>query len=290
MKLSGATPLSNGCSAQVPDRSPFPRSALALAPALLVGAAIAGIVLLERRRPLRAGTQPEPRRTLRNLALGALSLSTAALLEQPVVRPLARRAAERRRGLVQMLPIRAGARDLLAVLAMDYTIYLWHVAAHRVPFLWRFHQVHHLDLDLDSTTALRFHFGEMALSVPYRALQIVAIGTSQRALESWQRFFFVSVLFHHSNIRLPRRLERALSLLLATPRMHAIHHSVVPAETNSNWASGFSVWDRLHRTFRLDVPQKQIRIGPPGGTSKDELGVARSVALPFRNPATAFHA
>lgn len=252
---------------------------------LLFGAAIVGIVVLERQRPLRGSSEPEPRRTVRNLTLGALSMAVVAILERPLVERLARQSQERRRGLVQMLPVRSEARDLLAMLMMDYTIYLWHVATHRIGYLWRLHQVHHLDLHLDSTSALRFHFAEMAVSIPYRALQIFAIGTSQRALALWQRFFFVSVLFHHSNLRLPERLERALAPILVTPRMHGIHHSVVPGETNSNWSSGLSVWDRLHCTLRLEVPHSRLSIGPPGGAVEDELPIGRSLTLPFRRTA-----
>lgn len=258
------------------------KSSRSLQSGLLLGAIAAGIFLLEKRRPLRARTQPEPRRTLRNLTLGALSLGVVAALENPVVDPLARKAGERKRGLVQKLPVPAGAKDLLAVLAMDYTIYLWHVATHRVPFLWRFHLVHHIDPDLDSATALRFHFAEMLLSVPYRALQVLLIGTSTRALLTWQRLFFVSVLFHHSNLRLAPRLDAALTLLVATPRMHGIHHSTADRQRNSNWSSGLSIWDRLHGTLRLDVPQEQIRFGVAGFGSPSELTVPGSLALPFR--------
>lgn len=249
---------------------------------ILLGAIALGIFVLEKRRPLRRQSQREPRRTVRNLALGALSMSAVAALEQPLVTRLAKRAGEHKRGIVQKLPLPAGAKDLLAAAAMDYTIYLWHIATHRVPILWRFHLVHHLDLDLDSTTALRFHFTEMILSVPYRALQVLGIGTSERALRMWQRFFFLSVLFHHGNLRLPRRLDRLLSFLLVTPRMHGIHHSTVESETHSNWSSGLSIWDRLHGTFRLDVPQEQIRIGVPNYRSPAELRLLPSITLPFR--------
>lgn len=210
-------------------------------------------------------------------------MAAVALVERPVVDRLARRAATRRRGFVQQLPLSPALRDALAVLAMDYTIYLWHVATHRLPFLWRFHLVHHLDLDMDSTTALRFHFTDMVISTPYRALQVIVIGTSPRALTAWQAFFFSSVLFHHSNIRLSDRAERVLAWLFTTPRMHGIHHSAVEKQTNSNWSSGLSVWDRLHGTLRLDVPDERIIIGVPAYRSSHEIGLLKSIGLPFRH-------
>ena len=197
----------------------------------------------------------------------------------PVVQPLAARAERRRAGLVQRLPVPPIIRDALAVLAMDYTIYVWHVLTHKVPALWRFHLVHHIDLDLDSSTALRFHAADMLISVPWRAAQVALIGTSRRALAAWQAFFFASVLFHHSNLRLPARLERTLSRVLTTPRMHGIHHAADRGQTGSNWSSGLSVWDHLHGTIRLDPPR--ARIGVPAYRRPHEIRLAPSLALPF---------
>jgi sterol desaturase/sphingolipid hydroxylase (fatty acid hydroxylase superfamily) len=150
-----------------------------------------------------------------------------------------------------------------------------------VPFLWRFHLVHHIDMDLDTTSALRFHAIDMALSIPWRAAQVRVCGASSRAHALWQAFFFVSVLFHHSNLRLPLALERVLVRALTTPRLHGIHHSIVQEETNSNWSSGLSVWDRLHGTLRTDVPQDAIVIGVPGYREPAGLTLAPSLALPF---------
>lgn len=257
-----------------------PKRRTLLGPALL-GVAAALILVGERRRPLRERTQPAARRIAGNLVLGGLALATVALIEGPVVRPLAARAERRRMGLVQRLHAPAWLRDLLAFLLMDYTVYLWHVSTHRIAFLWRFHLVHHVDLDMDASTALRFHAVDMAISVPYRALQVAAIGVSPRALAAWQGFFFVSVLFHHSNLRLPHVLERRLARVITTPRMHGIHHSTVRAETDSNWSSGLSLWDHLHRTFRFDVPQAAIAIGVPGYRDPAELTPGRSLAMPF---------
>ena len=253
-------------------------------PALVIGglgAASLAIVVGERWRPLRAQGQNEPQRHLRNLALGALAMATVNVLETPLVRPLARAAAARQRGLVHLLPWPAWARDAVAILLMDYTIYAWHVATHRVPFLWRFHLVHHIDLDLDSTTALRFHAADMAISAPFRAAQVALIGVSPRALAIWRAWFFFSVLFHHSNLAIPEGLERRLAWLVTTPRMHGIHHSAVRAQTESNWSSGFSIWDRLHGTLRLDVPQDEITIGVPAYRNSSATAVLPSLKMPF---------
>ncbi len=150
-----------------------------------------------------------------------------SLAETPVVEPLARRAEAGRRGLVQKLPRPPWARDLLGIVLMDYTFYLWHVLTHKVPALWRLHLVHHVDLDLDASTAVRFHAVDMLVSAPWRYAQVALIGLSPAGVRLWRAFFFLSILFHHSNLRLPERWERRLAFVLTTPRMHGIHHSAV---------------------------------------------------------------
>jgi sterol desaturase/sphingolipid hydroxylase (fatty acid hydroxylase superfamily) len=261
--------------------SSAPSRTLFLGAGLVMAAGALALFVAEKRRPLRRQTQAEPQRTVRNLAMGTMSMATVALLQRPIVDPLAARVAERRLGVAQRLPLPTWARDAVAFLLLDYTMYVWHVLTHKVPLLWRFHLVHHVDLDMDATTALRFHFVDMAISVPWRAAQVLACGASPRALRLWQGFFFASVLFHHSNLRLPLWLERRLVRVLTTPRLHGIHHSAVHAETNSNWSNGISLWDWLHGTIRLDVPQDAIAIGVPGYRDPAETQLKPSLALPF---------
>jgi sterol desaturase/sphingolipid hydroxylase (fatty acid hydroxylase superfamily) len=172
---------------------------------------------------------------------------------------------------------------VLGILLLDYTLWHWHRINHVWPFLWRFHLVHHLDLDLDASTALRFHFGEMALSVAYRALQVVVIGPSPLALGLWQLLLAVSILFHHSNLRLPLGLERALVRVVVTPRMHGIHHSIYLGEMNANWSSLLSVWDHLHHTLVLGVPQRDVTIGVPTCQQRSEVTFRRILLRPFEN-------
>jgi len=254
----------------------------------LVMGAFAALIVAEARRPLRRKTEPKLGRDLRNLAVAALSAATLRTLETPVVEPLSRLVERRRFGLLQWLRPPRWLELPLAVALMDYTLYVWHVLTHRVPFLWRLHVVHHADLDLSATTALRFHFAEMAVSVPYRAAQVALLGVGPRALSVWQTLLFTSILFHHSNLRLPVRLERRLVPFIVTPRMHGIHHSIVEEETNSNWSSGLTVWDRLHGTLRLDVPQRRVTIGVPAWREPVEVTLSRILAMPFRRQPPGF--
>ena len=251
-----------------------------LSGALVLGA-FGALVWLEYRRPLRRSVEPKAAHDARDLAMGGLGAATLQVLERPVVEPLAELVERRRWGLLKLVRLPAWVEVPLALVLMDYTLYLWHVLTHRVPWLWRFHRVHHVDLELDAATAVRFHFGELALSVPWRAAQVLLIGTSPRALSIWQTATIGSILFHHSNLRLPVAVERALSRVIVTPRMHGIHHSIVEEETNSNWSNGLALWDRLHGTLRLNVPQEAVTIGLPAYRRPAEVTLGRVLVMPF---------
>ena len=242
---------------------------------LLAGLAIAALLAAERRWPLRLRTQPAPRRIADNVMLGALSLAVIATVQRPLAIGLAQHVEARGQGLVRLLPRHLQAPA--AFLLLDYTMYLWHVATHRVPTLWRLHVVHHVDLDMDASTALRFHAADMTISVVLRLAQIRLIGVSPQVLEVWEAFFFASVLFHHSNLRVPG--DTQLAWLLTTPGMHDIHHRAELQAQDSNWSSGLSLWDRLHGTLRL-VPST-ARMGVPAYPDAADASLAVALALPF---------
>jgi sterol desaturase/sphingolipid hydroxylase (fatty acid hydroxylase superfamily) len=256
-------------------------------PTWITGVAVAGtflaLVWLERRRPLRRRwVEPKAVRTARNLAVAGLSAAAVQVAERPLVAPLARLVARRRWGLVQRLPLPGWAKTALAVLLLDYTLYLWHVLAHKADWLWRFHQPHHADLEMDASTALRFHFGEMVASAPWRAVQVATIGAGPFALTLWQTLVLVEILFHHSNVELPEAAERRLAWLVVTPRMHGIHHSIVRQEADSNWSNLLTIWDRLHGTFRLDVPQDEVTIGVARLRKPADVTLPRVLEMPFK--------
>jgi sterol desaturase/sphingolipid hydroxylase (fatty acid hydroxylase superfamily) len=247
------------------------------------GAAVSALYVLERLRPLRARKEPGAARVGRNLAIALLAGATTAASEWPVVAPVQRLAQRHRLGLLRWLPLSRAARLVLGFLLLDYTLYVWHRLNHRVPFLWKYHAVHHLDLDLDSTTGLRFHFGELTLAAWFRAAQILLIGVDRATLRAWQQMLVASVVFHHSNLELPIALERQLVRLLVTPRMHGIHHSTRGDELNANYSSLLSWWDRVHRSLRLDVRQASITIGVEGFLQPDDVTLVESLSLPFRD-------
>jgi sterol desaturase/sphingolipid hydroxylase (fatty acid hydroxylase superfamily) len=250
--------------------------------AAVVAIAFGLLLWRETRRPLRDRVERRLVHTARNVAVGIVSAAAVHLVETPVVLPFAAFVESRGIGLLRVVTLPAWLDVLVACVLMDYTLYVWHVLAHKRPLLWRFHLVHHADLDLDASTAVRFHFGELLISIPWRIAQIALIGTTPQALVVWQTATLVSILFHHSNAALPLPLERALSRLIVTPRMHGIHHSVIESEVNSNWSSGLALWDRMHGTFRLDVPQRDIVIGVPEYRAPRQVSLARMIASPFK--------
>jgi sterol desaturase/sphingolipid hydroxylase (fatty acid hydroxylase superfamily) len=238
---------------------------------------------LERRRPLRRSVEPKLRREARNLSVAGVSAIAVVLAERPLVMPLALWVEKQNWGLVRQFGLPEWLEIGATLVLMDYAFYVWHVLLHRIPFLWRMHLVHHVDLDLDASTALRFHFTEMLASIPWRAGQVVLIGLTPFSFSVWQCVFLLSILFHHSNIELPIRWERWLNRFIVTPRMHGIHHSVVERETNANWSSGLTFWDWLHGTLRLNVPQAEVTIGVPAFQESKAVTLRRILLLPFEH-------
>ena len=246
-------------------------------------AGFVAVAVAEHRRPLRKRVERALPHIVRDLAAGALSAGATAALQRAFVAPGIERAERENLGLLRQCRMPRWMRTAAGVLLLDYTLWIWHSMNHRLPLLWRFHRVHHVDRDLDTATALRFHFGEMALSVFFRAAQVRLLGADREAIALWQALLLLSIFFHHSNLELPPDIERALARLIATPRLHGIHHSDVQSESQSNLASLFTVWDFLHGTFRDDVPQESITIGVPAYGQPEDVTLGKILLLPARD-------
>jgi sterol desaturase/sphingolipid hydroxylase (fatty acid hydroxylase superfamily) len=150
---------------------------------------------------------------------------------------------------------------ILVILAFDLWMYLWHRANHRIPFLWRFHRMHHSDPEMDASTGLRFHPGEQLLSGMARLLVIPVLGVSITQLAVYEALLLPVILFHHSNVAIPDWMDRGLRALVVTPAMHRVHHSRWQPETDSNYGSVFPWWDRLLGSFRLREDARTIHLG-----------------------------
>ncbi|MGH6953659.1 MAG: sterol desaturase family protein [Alphaproteobacteria bacterium] len=167
----------------------------------------------------------------------------------------------------------------LDLLLLDVWIYWWHRANHEVPFLWRFHRIHHLDRFLDGTSAVRFHFGEVFLSAFARAAVIIALDVPLASVLVFESMVLMGAMFHHSNLRLAPRLERALARAVVTPSIHWVHHHAARGDTDSNYATILSLWDPLFGTRSRTRRQLDMEIGVEG---EDEAPLIELVLRPFR--------
>jgi sterol desaturase/sphingolipid hydroxylase (fatty acid hydroxylase superfamily) len=169
-----------------------------------------------------------------------------------------------------------------AVVLMDGWMYLWHRLNHRLPWLWRFHAVHHADAEMDATSAVRFHTGEIALSSVARLAVLPLLGLSVGQVLLYEALLLPVILFHHSNVRVPAALDRVLRLVIVTPWMHWVHHSEWRPETDSNFSSVLSVWDRLFGSFRLRERPGEIRLGLGMTDEHAWRTLPGMLAMPFR--------
>ncbi len=249
---------------------------------VLMLAFFALLLVLETRRPLRRRKRWRGQRFLVNYCLTALAFAAGTLVVRPAALGLAFWAQDHAFGLLPLLlPRSPWAQAGLGILWLDLTFYYWHRFNHLRPLLWRFHNVHHVDPDLDVTTSFRFHFGEVLYSTPFRLLQVGLFGVSPATYLLYEFLFNCATMFHHSNVRLPLALERLLNKVLVTPRMHGIHHSAVGPETNSNYSVVFSCWDRLNASLRLNVPQAEVVIGVPAYLRPADNRLAHLLQLPL---------
>jgi sterol desaturase/sphingolipid hydroxylase (fatty acid hydroxylase superfamily) len=241
-----------------------------------LGLALLVVLALERWRP---------HQTLRpawttNLGLWGIDALVMALVCGACGFTLAAWAEGRGIGLLG----RAGASGWLAiglgVLALDAVSYAWHRANHRVPVLWRFHQVHHADAGFHATTALRFHPGELLLALPVRLAVILLLGVPPAGVLAFELVFGVANLVEHANLELPPRAELRLRRAFITPSLHRAHHVADWRELNTNFGTVLSVWDRLAGTFRGSEPGRHVVTGLPGARSEPP-SLLEELRLPF---------
>lgn len=168
---------------------------------------------------------------------------------------------------------------LLDLLILDCFLYWWHRFSHRMPWLWRFHEVHHLDEFLDSTTALRFHFGEVFISAIVRVCFILVFAIPFTSVVIFEIILLVCTIFNHSNLKLPPRLESLLSHIIVTPSIHWVHHHALQQDTDSNYATIFSFWDKVFGTRNSKLRWHNMSIGVEG---RRELSLLRLILRPLR--------
>lgn len=201
------------------------------------------------------------RHGFRNVLLGVINAVVTALVFVGLWWTTAAWAESRSFGLLHWLSFPVWLEWVIAILLFDAWTYYWHRINHRIPFLWRFHRVHHSDPHMDVTTANRFHTGEIVMSSVLRIPLIVLLGAGIGQLALYELLMFAVVQFHHANIGVSAKWDRILRLFIVTPYMHKVHHSRRQPETDSNYSSLLSVWDRVFRSFRMTENPASIRLG-----------------------------
>lgn len=248
----------------------------------IIAAALALLWMLETVVPQFTGRSRRLSHYGHNLALGLLNVALVSLVFATALVASAEWSAARGLGLLHRIDAPAWVAWPLAILLLDLWMYLWHRLNHKVPLLWRLHSVHHSDAELDASSASRFHTGEIVLSSLARLAVLPLLGVTPAQLLLYELILQPVILFHHSNVRLPARLDQALRTVIVTPWMHWVHHSRYRPETDSNFASVFSFWDRLFGSFRLREDPSGISLGLDGYEPQEWRTIAGMLRSPFR--------
>lgn len=247
-------------------------------------AGVLGLMALwEVRMPRRPLTTAKRRRWSANLAVVALDSIILRLLFAAGAVGAAALATDRNWGVLNHVNWPLWIEIVAAVVLLDLVLYLQHVMFHAVPLFWRFHMMHHADLDFDVTTGIRFHPVEVVISMAIKVAAVVLLGAAPAAVLIFEVLLNATSMFNHGNVWIPSPVDRALRWIIVTPDMHRIHHSVIPRETNSNYGFNLPWWDRLLWTYREDPVHGQtgMTIGLEEFRDPGRLTLAGILALPF---------
>lgn len=216
----------------------------------------------------------------RNLAVGLLNVLPPLAGLGALTAAVAVATEHVQWGLLNAIEAPMLVEILAGLLLLDLWMYAWHVGNHKLPFLWRFHRMHHSDNRLDASSALRFHLGEVVLSYLLRLGVIALLGLTVRHVLLYELILLPVILVHHANLALPRPLEAVARWLVVTPDIHHVHHSRVQHETDSNYGSVLPWWDRLFRTFRMQSPEN-LRYGLEGWDGDKRQSIRGLLLTPF---------
>lgn len=254
---------------------------------VIIAFLLVALWIAESLAPMFAGRQRRLSHGAANLVLGVINAIVGGVLFGIALLLATEWSRENSVGVLHHLPSDCpnwGSFGLGLIL-IDLWMYVWHRLNHNVPFLWRFHAVHHADKEMDATSAVRFHTGEIILSGTARLLVLPLLGITLPMLLIYELILLPVILFHHSNVRVARPVDGIVRAIIVTPWMHWVHHSVIRDETNSNYGSVLSIWDRLFHSFRLRNDPSQIELGLSEDTSEGSWRTLRGMLLrPFKLP------
>lgn len=249
--------------------------------AIQIGIAVI-LFLAETIVPFRTPVEKRWCHIARNLSLTVINAVLLAVLYAAILGSVAFYATTNKIGLLHFSSLPPALEWIILFLLFDITLYLWHRSNHTFSFLWCFHRVHHTDRDLDFSSGIRFHFGELFLSILVKAAFILLTGASFSHILIFDLFVTIFALFNHSNIHFTGSLEKMIRSVIVTPDMHRVHHSQIQKETDSNYCTILSVWDRLFGSFRIQEKQSKIAIGLAQYTTAEKTKFLRLLIIPFK--------
>jgi sterol desaturase/sphingolipid hydroxylase (fatty acid hydroxylase superfamily) len=271
----------------------MPESILATEPQLrlivFLGVLVA-MAVWELAAPRRRQEIPRVIRWTNNLGLVVIDTLVLRLSFPILAVGLAVTAQDLGWGLFNIIEAPEWVAVLVSIIVLDLVIYLQHVMFHAVPALWRLHRMHHADLEFDVTTGLRFHPVEILLSMGIKLAVVVALGPPAVAVLIFEVLLNATAMFNHSNIRLPMLVDRFLRLIVVTPDMHRVHHSIIPEETNSNFGFNLPWWDRLLGTYKAQpkAGHEGMMIGIEQFRTGRDLWLDRMLVQPITGPAIGY--
>ena len=237
-------------------------------------------LLISYRKP----TVSKTRRWIDNMGLTLFNSILLYLVFASLIIHTAQFVTANQFGVLNLVAIPRWTKILITILFMDFMLYVWHLLNHEMPLLWRFHRVHHSDLNMDVSTSTRFHIGELFISAIIKISLIFFLGAELIGVIIFESLLVFSAQFHHSSLRVPRWAESILWVLFVPPSMHRIHHSVVIKERNTNYGTIFSLWDRWLGTLLKGIDQAKIRIGVGAYPKPEKLKLGRLLIMPFTKP------
>lgn len=241
-------------------------------------------LLLELVIPYRPSSISKVKRWINNLGITIFNSIIINLVFSTVIVGTATYTQTHKLGILNMVQAPVWLKILFTVVFMDFILYVWHFLNHEMPFLWRFHRMHHSDLNMDVSTATRFHIGELAISAVIKISLIFFLGASPVGVLIFESAVVLCAQFHHSSIKVPKWFETVYWILFVPPSMHRIHHSVVIKERDTNYGTILSLWDRFLGTLLSDVDQGKIRIGVGAYRRPEKLNFHHLLAMPFTRP------
>lgn len=251
----------------------------------IVTAAVVLVLLwtLETVIPFLPNSQERFKHDVRNLVIGLFNSIILAALFAPIFFFVTSWTQAKSFGLLNLVNLPVWFSTILAILLQDSWLYFWHRINHRIPFLWRFHKVHHSDSTMNASTAIRFHTGEILISAVLRLGVIAFLGLSLWQVLLYDLLIIPFIFLHHSNVQFPGKLDKIYQVLFVSPAMHRIHHSPERIETDSNYGAIFSFWDKLGHSLRLRENAIEVKFGLSEFKNKETESLPVLAMMPFQH-------